>query len=56
MVTPNSEPLVELEAEIVELEGEILDRATRHRILAIPKKLSAKLKTIIVTGMSEKPV
>ena len=39
MVTSNSEPLVELEAEIVELEGEILDRATRDCILAIPKKL-----------------
>ena len=39
MVTPNSEPLVELEAEIVELEGEIPDPATRARLLAIPKRL-----------------
>lgn len=39
MVTSNSGPLVELEAEIVELEGEIPDRATRDRLLAIPKRL-----------------
>lgn len=39
MVTSNSEPLVELEAEIVELERKILDRATRDRILVIRKKL-----------------
>jgi hypothetical protein len=39
MVTSSSGALVELEAEIVELEEEILDRATRDRLLAIPKKL-----------------
>lgn len=39
MVTSNSDPLVELQAEIVELEEEIRDRATRDRVLAIPKKL-----------------
>jgi hypothetical protein len=39
MVNSNSGPLVELESEIVELEGEILDRATRDRVLAIPKRL-----------------
>jgi len=35
----NSCPLVELEAEIVELEETILDRATRDRLLDMPKKL-----------------
>ena len=35
----NSRPLVELEAEIVELEETILDRATRDRLLDMPKKL-----------------
>ena len=39
MVNSNSGPLAELESEIVELEGEILDRATRDRVLAIPKRL-----------------
>ena len=35
----NSRPLVELEAEIVELEETILDRATRDRLLDMPKTL-----------------
>jgi hypothetical protein len=39
MVISNRSPLEELEAEIVELEGEISDRAARDRVLAIPKKL-----------------
>jgi hypothetical protein len=39
MVTSNSGPLQELEAEIVELEGEIPDQATRDRLLVVPKKL-----------------
>jgi len=39
MVTSNSGPLVELEAEIVVLEREIPDPATRDLLLAIPKKL-----------------
>jgi hypothetical protein len=39
MVNSNSGPLEELESEIVELEREILDRATRDRALAIPKRL-----------------
>ncbi len=39
MVIAKSEPLVELEAEIVELEEEISDPATRDRLLAIPKRL-----------------
>jgi hypothetical protein len=38
-MSSNSRPLVELEAEIVELEGTILDRATRDRLLDMPKKL-----------------
>jgi hypothetical protein len=38
MVNSNSGPLAELESEIVDLEG-ILDRATRDRVLAIPKRL-----------------
>jgi hypothetical protein len=37
MVIPSSEPLVELEAEIVELEEEISDRATRDRLLALSR-------------------
>jgi hypothetical protein len=45
MVIAKSEPLVELvEAEIVELEEEISDRATRDRLLAIPKKLFTKAR------------
>ena len=39
MANSNSGPLAELESEIVELEGEILERATRDRVLAIPKRL-----------------
>ena len=38
-MSSNSRPLVELEAEIVELEETILDRATRDRLLDMPKKL-----------------
>jgi hypothetical protein len=50
MVIPNSEPLVELEAEIVELEEEISDRATRDRLLAIPKKLFTEAQDYCRTG------
>jgi hypothetical protein len=39
MAASNSGPLVELEAEIVLLEREIPDRATRDLLLSIPKKL-----------------
>ena len=39
MMASISESLVELEAELVALEGEIFDRATRDRLLEIPKKL-----------------
>jgi hypothetical protein len=39
MVGSISESLVELEAEIVALEGEIFDPATRERLLEIPKRL-----------------
>jgi len=38
-MSSNSRPLVELEAEIVELEEKILDRATRDLLLDMPKKL-----------------
>jgi hypothetical protein len=39
MAIANNSPLMELEADIVELEHEIGDRATRDRLLAIPKRL-----------------
>lgn len=39
MVISNSSPLEELEVKIVELEEGMPDRATRDRLLAIPKKL-----------------
>lgn len=35
----NNRPLMELEAEIAELEETILDRATRDRLLDMPKRL-----------------
>ena len=38
-MSSNSRPLVQLEAEIVELEATIRDGATRDRLLAMPKKL-----------------
>jgi len=38
-MSSNSRPLVQLEAEIVELEETILDGPTRDRLLAMPKKL-----------------
>jgi hypothetical protein len=38
-MSANSRPLVGLEAEIVELEETILDRATRDRLLDMVKKL-----------------
>ena len=38
-MSSNSRPLVQLEAEIVELEETILDRATRDRLLNMPRKL-----------------
>jgi hypothetical protein len=50
MVPSNSGLLVELEAEIVELEGEIPDQATRDRLLAIPKKLFTEAQDYIRTG------
>lgn len=39
MAASISESLVELEAEIVALEGQIFDRTTRDRLLEIPKRL-----------------
>jgi hypothetical protein len=50
MVTSNSGLLMELEAEIVELEGEIPDGATRDRLFAIPKKLFTEAQDYIRTG------
>jgi hypothetical protein len=50
MVTSNSGLLVELEAEIVGLEGEIPDQATRDRLFAIPKKLFTEAQDYIRTG------
>lgn len=41
-MSSKSRPLVELEAEIVELEETILDRATRDRLLDMPRKLFAE--------------
>lgn len=42
MMSSKSRPLMELEAEIVELEETILDRATRDRLLGMPRKLFAE--------------
>jgi hypothetical protein len=39
MRNSNKGPFMELEAEIVKLEEEIPDRATRDDLLAIPKRL-----------------
>lgn len=50
MVTSNNGPLVELEAEIAELEDEISDLATRDGLLAIPKKLFTEAQHYIRTG------
>ena len=50
MVTSNSGLLMELEAEIVELEGEIPDGAKRDRLFAIPKKLFTEAQDYIRTG------
>jgi hypothetical protein len=42
MVNSNRGSLLELEAVIIELEEEILDRETRDRLLSIPKRLFAE--------------
>ena len=42
MVNSNRGSLLELEAEIVDVEGEILDLETRNRLLTIPKRLFAE--------------
>jgi hypothetical protein len=42
MKTLESRPLMKLEAEIVELEEAIPDRATRYRLLEMPKRLFAE--------------
>ena len=50
MVISNGGPLVKLEAEIVELEGEVPDQATRDRLFAIPKRLFTEAQDYIRTG------
>jgi hypothetical protein len=50
MVTPNSGLLMELEAEIVELERAIPDGEARDRLFAIPKKLFTEAQDYIRTG------
>jgi len=46
----NTESLRELEAEIVELEEEIPDRATREHLLAIPKRLLTEAQDYLRKG------
>ena len=53
MVISNGGPLVKLEAEIVELEGEIPDRATRDRLLAIPKRLVTEAHDYLRKGSAQ---
>jgi hypothetical protein len=53
MVTSNSGQFVDLEAEIVELEGEIPDQATRDRLFAIPKRLFTEAQDHIRTGNAQ---
>lgn len=53
MLTSKSGPLVELEAEIVELEGDIPDRATRDRLLAIPWRLFTEAKNYHLKGSAQ---
>jgi hypothetical protein len=50
MADSNKRPFMELEAEIVELEEEILDQATRDHLLAIPKRLLIKAQDYRRTG------
>lgn len=50
MADSNTESLWELEAEIVELEEEIPDRATRDHLLAIPKRLLAEAQDYLRRG------
>jgi hypothetical protein len=49
-VSLNSQALMELQAEIFELEETILDRATRDRLLDIPKKLFAEAQEYLRKG------
>ena len=47
------QPLMELEAEIVELEETILDRAIRDRLLDMPKKLFTEAQEYRRKGNAE---
>jgi hypothetical protein len=47
------QPLMELEAEIVELEETILDLATRDRLLDMPKKLFSEAQEYRRKGKAE---
>jgi len=53
MKTLDSRPLMELEAEIVELEETIPDRATRDRLLDMPKKLFSEAQEYRRKGNAE---
>lgn len=52
-MSSKSRPLVELQAEIVELEETILDRATRDRLLDMPRKLFAEAQEYHRKGNAE---
>ena len=49
-VNLNSRALMELQAEIFELEETILDRATRDRLLDMPKKLLTEAQEYLRKG------
>ena len=49
-VSLNSRALMELQAEIVELEETILDRAKRDRLLDMPKRLFAEAQEYLRKG------
>lgn len=53
MVTSNAETLLELETELAELEGKILDRATQDRLLGIPKQLFTEAQGYHRTGNAQ---
>jgi len=53
MVNSKMEPLVELEAEIVELEEEIPNRATRDHLLALPKRLLTEAQDYVRRGSAQ---
>ena len=49
-VSLDSRTLMELQAEIFELEEAILDRATRDRLLDMPKKLFTEAQEYLRNG------